>query len=222
MWNAIGHLLPIGVAGAISTVPLTATIVILLSPNQRRSSIPFLIGWIVGIAVMATVFALLAQVLPLSEKHQPQTAVGLAEILIGAAMEVLAFVQWRRRPRARTDSEPRWLRTVRGFGPWTSLGFAFALSLRPKALLLSAAAGLAIRGASLSGSEAAVAISFYTLITASTVIALVLFALLSPGRTQPWLERARDWTTQNSALIAILVLVLIGVFIVGNGLTRLG
>ncbi|WP_431278237.1 GAP family protein [Leifsonia poae] len=222
MWDALGHVLPLAVAGLVSSVPLTATIVILLSPNARRSSIPYMIGWVAGIFVTTAVFSLLAQALPLSSHRQPQVAVGIVEIIIGLALVVLAFVQWRRRPREETTTEPRWLRAVRSFGPWTSLGFALALSLRPKALLLSAAVGLAIRGAYVPVSGAVVVITVYTVISTSAVIGLVVFALASPTRTQPQLERARIWITANSAIVTILVLVLVGVFILGNGISRLG
>ena len=51
MLQAIGHILPIALAVAISSVPIMATILILLSPKRAQSAIPFLIGWVLGIAV---------------------------------------------------------------------------------------------------------------------------------------------------------------------------
>ncbi|WP_285115055.1 GAP family protein [Leifsonia sp. fls2-241-R2A-40a] len=221
MGDALGYVIPLAFAGLLSSVPLTATIVILLSPNQRRSSLPFVIGWTAGIFLTAALFSLLAQVLPLTENRQPEAAVGIVEILIGVALIVLAIVQWRRRPAVPSTAEPRWLRAVRSFGPWSSLGFALALCFRPKAILLSVAAGLAIRGANLSVSEAVVVIAVYTLITASGVIALVVVALASPRRTRPRLERAREWIASNSAAVTVVVLALVGVFVLGSGIAHL-
>jgi hypothetical protein len=222
MWNALGHLIPIAAAGALSTVPITATILLLLSPNQRRSTLPFVIGYVVGIAVMAVVFSLLAEVLPLLPNRQPQAAVGTAEIVVGAGMLVLAVVQWRRRPRDRAAAEPRWLKAVGSLGPWSSLGFGLALCLRPKSILLSIAAGLAVRGGDLNAGEAAIAIAVYTLISASTVIVLTAMALLSVQRTRTWLERTRAWMALNGAIITVAILALIGLVVIGNGITRLG
>lgn len=222
MWDALGHLIPLAVAGAISSVTITAAIIILLSPNQRRSSIPFLIGLVVGIAIVTLVFTLLARTLPLAPDRQPQVAIGSFEILIGVGLEVLAYVEWRRRPRDPSAAEPRWLRTVGALGPWSSLAFGFGLSVRPKAILLSIAAGLAISGASLSGWQFAVSIIVFTLVSASTVIALVVVALSSTQRTRPWLESTRTWIAANGTLITVVVLALVGVFVLGNGLIRMG
>ena len=62
--QAIGHILPFAVAVALSSVPIMATIFILLSPNRSRSSLPFLIGWVLGIAVVVTLCTLGAQAIP--------------------------------------------------------------------------------------------------------------------------------------------------------------
>ena len=58
MLSALGPLLPIAVAVAVSSVPIMATILILLSPKRNRSAIPFLIGWLVGMAAVVVVAAL--------------------------------------------------------------------------------------------------------------------------------------------------------------------
>ncbi|WP_374008220.1 GAP family protein [Leifsonia sp. LS-T14] len=222
MWDALGHLLPLAVAGAISSVTITAAIIILLSPNQRRSSIPFLLGLVVGIGTVTFVFALFARTLPLSPNRTPQVAIGIVEIVIGIALEVLAVVEWRRRPRTPSAAEPRWLRTVGALGPWSSLALGFGLAVRPKAILLSIAAGLAISGATLTGWQFAVSLAVYTLISTSTVIALVVVALSSSKRTRPWLESTRTWIAGNGSLITVVVLAIVGVFVLGNGLIRMG
>ena len=48
MLSAFGTLLPIALAVAVSSVPITLTILILLSPKRNQVAIPFLIGWVVG------------------------------------------------------------------------------------------------------------------------------------------------------------------------------
>ena len=61
MLSAFGTLLPIALAVAVSSVPITLTILILLSPKRNRLAIPFLIGWVVGMAVVVVVSALRGQ-----------------------------------------------------------------------------------------------------------------------------------------------------------------
>ena len=64
MLQAIGHILPIALAVAISSVPIMATIVILLSPKGPKTALPFLIGWVLGMAVIVTLCTLGAQFIP--------------------------------------------------------------------------------------------------------------------------------------------------------------
>ena len=47
-----GSLLAIALAMALSSVPIMATIVILLSPRRRGPSLAFLAGWVLTIAVV--------------------------------------------------------------------------------------------------------------------------------------------------------------------------
>ena len=63
--SALGQLLPIAIAVAVSSVPITLTILILLSPRRNRVAIPFLIGWVVGMAVVVAISALGANALPI-------------------------------------------------------------------------------------------------------------------------------------------------------------
>ena len=48
MLNVLANLLLVALAGAMSTVPVSLTIMILLSPSPRRSALPFLIGSLAG------------------------------------------------------------------------------------------------------------------------------------------------------------------------------
>jgi hypothetical protein len=55
MLSALGELLPIAVAAAVSSVPIMATILILLSPKRSHPAIPFLVGWVLGMAAVVVV-----------------------------------------------------------------------------------------------------------------------------------------------------------------------
>jgi hypothetical protein len=219
--QALGQLLPLGLAVAISSVPVTATLLILLSPNQRRSSIAFLIGWTIGIPTLAVIFTLGTAAIPDQSAGQQDLVMAIAMIVIGIGMEVLAILLWRRPARTRDPEVPGWLRTVATLQPWQKFGLAFALNLRPKALLLSAAVALALIAQPLSVGDAAIALSVYTVIGASTVGALVIFTLVDPKRAEPRLISMRDWIAKNNRIVTILILVMIGVVILGNGLVRL-
>jgi Sap, sulfolipid-1-addressing protein len=222
MLEALGHILPISVAVALSTVPIMATIVILLSPNRNRSSVPFMIGWVLGLAIVVTIFTVLSRGLPASSPKGPQLGIAIGEIILGLALVVFAIVTWRRAiDKPKSTDTPKWLSAVGSLGPWSCFGLAFILNLRPKALLLAAAAGLSLRGDDLTPTSTAIVIAIYTVISATTVAGPIIATLIAPNRTQKWLLNAREFLTKNSRLVTILIMLMVGVVIVGDGLTRL-
>ena len=161
MLSALGPLLPIAVAVAVSTVPIMATILILLSPRRNRSAIPFLIGWVVGMAAVVMVAAFGANALPIGSFRGQQRAIAIGQIVVGTALLVAAVMTWRRATRAPAERGNGWLDRVERMGPVAALGFALALNLRPKALLLGAAAGLSVAGSSLRTTEAVIVLAIY-------------------------------------------------------------
>ncbi|MCU1479877.1 MAG: hypothetical protein JWQ19_663 [Subtercola sp.] len=221
MLQALGHLLPLALAIAISSVPITATILILLSPKRNTTAIPFLIGWVFGMALLVVLVDLLANVLPQASRRQtPYLAV--AEIVIGVAMIALALISWRvGRGKERASQDPAWLRAVGSVGALPAFGIAFALNFRPKGFLLGLAAGLAVHAANLSPGSAAVTIATYTIIGASTVALPIMFTLVNPVGMQPRLVTARSWLTTNSHIVTVVILLMIGVVIFGSGLSDL-
>ena len=222
MLPAIGQLLPLAVAVAISSVPMMATILILLSPKRAQSAVPFLIGWVLGILVVVSLCTLFAQAVPASRSpRQADTTIGIFEILIGGALIVIAIIEWRRARRNPTDAMPKWLNAVGTFGGWAAFGVAFALNLRPKGLLLAVAAGLVLRAEGLSLSESAVAILVYTAIGCSTVAVPIIVTLAAPDRMEPRLVSAKEWISRNNGVVTALILLIIGVVIIGSGLGRL-
>lgn len=222
MLQAIGHILPIALAVAISSVPIMATIVILLSPKGAQTALPFLIGWVLGMATMVTIFTLGAQAVPSPRfDRRPDTVIAIIEILVGIALVVIASIEWRRALRNPSDAMPKWLNSVDKLGRWSAFGIAFALNVRPKGLLLAIAAGLAIRAPDLSVGEAAIVIVIYTVIGASTVAVPVILSLADRKGMEPRLLAMKDWISRNSTTVTALIFILIGVFIIGTGLTEL-
>ena len=222
MLQAIGHILPISVAVALSSVPVTAMLMILLSKNRNRSAVPFLIGWVVGLALVVSLFTLFGRALPGRTPRDMQAVVGRGEILVGIALIVVAIVSWRRAARApeATDA-PRWVAAVGSLGPWSCLGVALILNLRPKALLLAAAAGLSLHGDHLDATSTVIVVAVYTLISASTVAVPIIATLIAPDRMEPSLLRAHAFISKYGPIATALILLMVGVVVVGDGLARL-
>ncbi len=64
MLSTLTSLVLFALAGAMSTVPVSVTIMILLSPNPRRGALPFLIGSLVGSIVIVGLSAVGLQFWP--------------------------------------------------------------------------------------------------------------------------------------------------------------
>ena len=221
MLPALGGLLPIAVAVAVSTVPIMATILILLSPRRNQSAVPFLVGWVVGMAAVVAIATVGASALPIRQFRASQRAIGIGQIVVGTALLVVAVLAGRRAARAPEDRGSKWLDRIDRMGPAAALGVAFALNLRPKGLLLGAAAGLSVAGSSLKVTETVIVLAIYVGLSSSTVIVPIVATLVAPARMQPRLVAARDWLSHNSAHITVVVLLMVGFVILGAGLSRL-
>jgi Sap, sulfolipid-1-addressing protein len=221
MWQALGALLPIAVALAFSSVPLTVTILILLSPNRGRAALPFLVGWVIGVAAVIILSAAGASALSQPLRRGRDTAVAILEIVIGAALMVLAAIYLRRRSHASGTGLPHWLDAVDSFGALVSFAIAVLLSFRPKGLLLGVAGGLVLSAASVKVNEAVLLIIIYTVIATSTVVVPIIASFVAPQRMQPKLVSARDWLAINGRFVTSLLMFMIGVVILGSGLTKI-
>ena len=102
----MGSLIPLGVAAAVSTVPILVTLLILLSENRNRSALPYLIGWVVGTLLLVTVGTIAASSLPQPRPRQPDTILGALEILLGVAFVALGILALRVVRRTRTGGNP--------------------------------------------------------------------------------------------------------------------
>jgi len=211
------QLIPLALAAAVSTVPITAAIFILLSERRVVIAIPFLFGWVIGTAAGLTLATLAAHALP-SRPKQLSSLIGRLEILLGIALLVVGLITLVRNQRVAPSERPGWIESIGSFGALPALGIGLALNLRPKALLLFTAASLAITGGHLDASETLLAIAVYTAVATSTVTAPALATVFFPDRMEPRLIAARDWITAHGSAVTGVVLVLVGVVVLVLGI----
>lgn len=220
MFGVIGQLLPIALAVALSSVPILAVLVILLGASRAAVPALFVSGYIVGLLLLTSIFALTLQALP-AQSSGAEPIAGVLEIVIGAALVIYASIEGRRRRGApRSEEEPKWMVAMGRLRPLTALGLGLALNVRPKSILLAAAAGLIIGSAQLPPSSNAVVLIVYMIIGASSVAGPAIFALFRPAKAHRPLESAEHWILRNSRTVTIIVAIVIGAVIVGNGMTR--
>lgn len=241
----IGHILPLALGVALSSVPIVVMVLILLSPRGRWSGLAYLIGAVVGLAGLTVLFTAVASLLPPPPSTDESPLFGSIELVLGAALLLLAIIRIVRARHARRaatgspqsplspldelasldDAPPpgatqRWMNKVTTLGPLPSLGVGFVLMLRPKNLLLTMAAGVAIAAGGEPLTPTAIAIAIFVLLGISTLAAPIIVAVSDPERTRRPLQEVHDWIDRNSAVVTTIVLLVLGTVIVGSGLAR--
>jgi len=215
----LGLIIPLGLAGALSTVPIAVVLVILLSHRAQPNGLAYLVGW--GAGVFLATFAVTVGLthLPPSTRSLDSPLIGAAEIVVGLLLAGSSVWRSRRPPRVR-PSQGAWLGRVNTAPVWSALVIGIALGFRPKALLLATAVGLVVSSAGDRVPESFALVLTYSLIVISSVALPVVLNILDRDRTTVWLTAARAWLARHGAVITLITGLVVGVAIAGNGLTR--
>ena len=223
MGQAIGQVLVFGVGVALSPIPIIAVVLMLATPKGRVNGPAFLLGWVLGLAVVGTVLLLAASSGGASTNAAPAEWVSVVMLALGVLLLLVALRQWRRRPRGDAEPElPAWMKTIDTFTPVRASGIAVVLSaVNPKNLLLivGAAAAIAQTGAS-TGSQA-VALAVFVLLGALGPGIPVAIYFLMGDRATVILENLRSWMVRENGTIMAVLCLIIGVKLIGDGISAL-
>lgn len=152
MNTVLGDLLPLAIGVAVSPIPIIATILMLLAPRAGGTGAGFLLGWVVGVAAVTTLFTVLAATTGLGEDSgSPSTTASWIKIVLGVLLLVLAGRQWQTRPREGVEAPlPKWMAAIGSFTFGKAAGLGFLLSaVNPKNLLMCVAAGTLVGGSTI-------------------------------------------------------------------------
>ena len=144
MGNAISTILPQAIGVAISPVPIIAVILMLFSQRARSNGPAFLVGWVLGLAVVGSFVLLLASLGKISTGGTPSTLAYVLKLLLGLLFLFLAVRQWRSRPKEGEEPKmPKWMEAIDTFTVGKAFGLAALLAgVNPKNLSLTLAAAL--------------------------------------------------------------------------------
>ncbi|MDP9136350.1 MAG: GAP family protein, partial [Actinomycetota bacterium] len=205
-------------------VPIIAVVLMLGTPRARVNGPAFVLGWILGLAIVGTIILVAAGGAGTEEGGEPATWVGWVKIALGALLLLVAVKQWRGRPRAGEDAVlPKWMQTIDQFTPGRAFGIAAALSgINPKNLLLTAGAAAAIAQPGADSGEQAVALGVFILVGTLGPAAPVAIYFALGERATRLLDGLKAWMgSHNAAIMAVLCLVL-AAKLIGDGISGLG
>jgi len=218
MGAVIGDVLPLAIGIAISPIPIIAAILMLFSPRATSTSTGFLLGWILGIVVATAVFTALAGTLKTG--GEPSAVASWIKIGLGVLLVLVGIRQWR--GRGGQHDAPKWMAAIDDFTFPKALGLGFLLSaVNPKNLIIAAGAGLIIGSGAVGVGGDAAAIALFTVIASSTVAIPVLAHLVAAERMTRPLESLRKWLQDNNATVMATMILVIGVVLVGKGVSGL-
>ena len=223
MGDAIGQVLTLGVGVALSPVPIIAVVLMLGTARARANGPAFVLGWVVGLAIVGTIVLLAASGADASESGEPATWVDVLKLVLGCLLVLVAIKQWRGRPRAGDEAAlPKWMQAIDTFAPGKALGMGALFSaVNPKNLLLTVAAASAIAQTGIDTGQQAVALAVFVVIgTLGPGLPVAIYFTLG-ARAKRVLDELKLWMAgHNAAIMAVLCLV-IGAKLIGDAITGL-
>lgn len=220
MGQAIGQVLPLAIGVSLSPIPIIGVVVMLGTPRARENGPAFLVGWIVGMAVVGAIVLLVSGGVDVSEDGQPSDGVSVAKLAIGVLLLGVAVKQWRGRPRAGEESSmPQWMQTVDHFRAPRAVGLGVLLSaVNPKNLLLVVAAAAAIAGTGIPADEQAIAFAIFVVLGTLGPAAPVAIFFAMGERSKRMLDELRAWMAHYNAAIMAVICLVIAAKLIGDGI----
>jgi hypothetical protein len=220
---AIGGSLPLAVGVALSPIPIIVVVLMLTTQRARVNGPMFIAGWLAGLAVVGAIALSVAGPADASSSGAPATWVSWLKVALGAALLLVAALQFRNRPRNGDRVElPKWVGRVDEIKPLPAAGLAAVLAgLNPKNLLLVAAAAATIAQTGISGGEQAIAYLVFALVGTLGVGTPVVIYFAMGARSEKLLTGLKDWMAQHNAVISAVICLIIGVKLIGDAITGL-
>lgn len=221
MGDAIGQMLASAVGIAIGPVPLIAVILMLATPRGRANGTAFTLGWMLGLAAVATVIVIAGSGLDTTGPRPTwswwvRLGSGLLSLLLG-------LKQWKDRPReGHVRSPPRWMQRVDRFTPGESAGLAVVLVVaNPKNLVLTLGGAVAVATSTATGAGKAVAVVLMVLLGSLCTLLPLCVHLYGRAGSAKMLGEWKAWMSTHNSAITMAVLVVLGAEYVGDAISGL-
>jgi hypothetical protein len=220
--HVLGDLLPLGLGIAISPMPVSAVIVLLLSERRQLTSIGFLLGWIAGVGLLTALWTWLSGLLPRTRFDRSEPLFAAIEIVLGLVLLVVSIRQWTASVPEGAPAVPRWVAAIETIKPWEGLGIgAVYAAFRPKNLVLATAAGLVISSGRISFAESVVALAVFTAVASATLALPIIAWFAQVKGIRKLLGRLRERLVTSMHVITGTALLLLGVVLIGMGIAQL-
>lgn len=216
IWGSVlTELAPLALVIALSPLSVIPAVLALHTERPRPTGLAFLAGWLLGLALLVSIFVAASDLVGSLEK--PPSWASWLRIVVGAALIVFGGYKWM--TRTQSEHSPAWMRKLSGLTPGRALLTAAVLTVvNPKVLFICIAAGLAIGTAGLGVGRAWLSMIYFVAIAGSTVILPIAAYAVTGERLAPALTRLKDWLERQHATLVAAILVVIGVMVLYKGI----
>ena len=209
------NLILIGLAVTLDPLPLTAFLIVLPSERGLRKGAAFVFGWLVSLIIVVTITVLATGNNPPKPSTAPSLAALAVKIVLGAILVLIAIRRYRARSKPKPPKKPpKWQEHVDNMSPWFAM--ALAPTLQPWVLIGAGAA--TVVEAKLSSWESFLALFLYCLLASASYLAMEIYAVVRPEKSQALLTRSRAWIDSHTDQAIIAGSLIIGFWLIADSL----
>jgi hypothetical protein len=209
------NLILIGLAVTLDPLPLTAFLIVLPSERGALKGAAFVLGWLLSLAAVVTITVLATGNSPPKPATAPSLAALAVKIVLGLILVRIAVRHIRARNKPKPPKKPpKWQEHVDSMSPWFAM--ALAPALQPWVLIGAGAA--TVVEAKLSSWESFLALSLYCVLASSSYLAMEIYAVVRPARSQALLARSSNWINSHTDQAIIVGSLIIGFWLIGDSL----
>lgn len=214
--DLIGELLPFAMGVAVSPLPIIAVVLVLMGERSRSGGVAFLLGRVVGLAIVVGIIALAVALIPEAGEAILSSS---ARLVIGLALIGLGVTKWRPKPDGVEQKLPAWMSAFETMPPARTFGTAILLSvINVKELLIMIGVGTTLGDADLSLRSELIAIAVFIAVASVFVAASVIATVVAPERMAGVLVQIRAWLVQHQSAVIGVVLLVIGALLAGGAI----
>ncbi len=215
-WGSLlAELAPLAMVIALSPLSIIPAVLALDTARPRPTGLAYLAGWLVGLGVLTSVFVAASGLV--GSFDEPPGWASWLRLVVGAAL--IVFGGYRFATRHKSEHSPAWMRKLGGLTPTRAAATAAVLAVvNPKVLFICIAAGLAIGSAGVGVEHAWLAVPYFVVLAASTVILPIVAYTISGERLAGPLRRLRMWMEHQHATLVAAILLVIGIMVLYKGI----